>query len=214
MNPLTQLANAYNTNKGFYHGYTRFYHNLFQERRLQTSSVLEIGIDQGASLFTWRDYFPQATVYGIDLQIPDAVKNKERIRYGVADQDKAGDLLAVIDSWGSPQFDIILDDGGHHVSQQRVTFETLWKFVKPGGIYVIEDLHTNIPHLFYSHPHLLPPTRLPLYVNEQPTVHEKLVQLMTGEENPFAVPMNEITDVVYFSNVPTQSLSCAIYKKD
>lgn len=214
MNPLTQLANIYNTNKGFYHGYTRFYHNLFHERRNDIKSVFEIGIDQGASLFTWRDYFPNATIYGIDLQIPDAVRNKERIVCDVADQDSADQLLSVIKLWGNPLFDIILDDGGHHVSQQRVSFETLWKFVKPGGIYVIEDLHTNIPELFYSHPHLLPSSRLPLYINEQTTVHQNLLQLMTGGQNPFAIPTDEITDIVYFSNVPTQSLSCAIYKRE
>lgn len=214
MDPLTELANHYNTNKGFYHGYTRFYHSLLQGRRSSTTHVLEIGIDQGASLFTWRDYFPNAFIYGIDIVIPDSVRNKERILYGVADQDKADQLLNLTQSWGNPMFDLILDDGGHHVSQQRTSFETLWKFVKPGGIYIIEDLHTNIPELFYSHPHLLPPTRLPEYINEEETVHNRLIHTMIGRQGTFTISTSDIYDIYYFSNVPTQSLSCAILKKE
>lgn len=40
-------------------------------------------------------------------------------------------------------FDIIIDDGGHFMNQQRVSLEELWKIVKPGGIYFCEDLQTS-----------------------------------------------------------------------
>jgi hypothetical protein len=40
-------------------------------------------------------------------------------------------------------FDIVIDDGGHRMDQQRITLEHLWKIVRPGGYYVIEDLHTS-----------------------------------------------------------------------
>ena len=40
-------------------------------------------------------------------------------------------------------FDIIVDDGGHTMDQQIVSLEHLWKAVKPGGYYFIEDLQTS-----------------------------------------------------------------------
>ncbi len=40
-------------------------------------------------------------------------------------------------------FDIILDDGGHTMKQQITSFKILYPFVKKGGIYIIEDLHTS-----------------------------------------------------------------------
>ena len=40
-------------------------------------------------------------------------------------------------------YDIIIDDGGHTPEEQMVTFEALWPYIAPGGIYVIEDLHGN-----------------------------------------------------------------------
>ena len=40
-------------------------------------------------------------------------------------------------------YDIIIDDGSHVPSHQKITFEALWSSVVPGGYYVIEDLETS-----------------------------------------------------------------------
>jgi hypothetical protein len=40
-------------------------------------------------------------------------------------------------------FDIIIDDGGHTMAQQITSLQHLWKAVKPGGLYFIEDLETS-----------------------------------------------------------------------
>lgn len=39
--------------------------------------------------------------------------------------------------------DILIDDGGHTMNQQEVSLLQLWQYVRPGGIYVIEDIHTS-----------------------------------------------------------------------
>lgn len=41
------------------------------------------------------------------------------------------------------QFDIIIDDGGHTMNQQKTSFMVLLPLVRSGGIYVIEDLETS-----------------------------------------------------------------------
>lgn len=40
-------------------------------------------------------------------------------------------------------FDIIIDDGGHTMNQQRTSFIALLPLVRSGGYYVIEDLETS-----------------------------------------------------------------------
>jgi hypothetical protein len=40
-------------------------------------------------------------------------------------------------------FDIVLDDGGHHMMEQIVSFEELFPAVQPHGVYLVEDLHTS-----------------------------------------------------------------------
>ena len=40
-----------------------------------------------------------------------------------------------------PPLDIVIDDGGHTPDQQRVTLEELLPHIRPGGVYVCEDIH-------------------------------------------------------------------------
>lgn len=206
MDPLTELSLKHQTDKGTLHGFTRFYHKLFSEKRESIKKVLEVGIYWGASLFMWRDYFPHADIYGIDYQVNDKVKGQERIIVGTADQDNKEQLVSVMNQWGAPSFDIILDDGGHFVSQQRITLETYWKYLAPGGVYIIEDLHTNILDNY--------PNRIPSFINESTTLHKHLLKMMTHGTTELQIPMEEVEDILYFSSVKTKSLSCALYKKN
>jgi hypothetical protein len=41
-----------------------------------------------------------------------------------------------------PDFDIIIDDGSHVGEHILTSFKILWSTVKPGGYYIIEDLHS------------------------------------------------------------------------
>ena len=207
---LYDLAKKYNTNKGW-HGYTSFYDKLFKEDRNNYKHFFEIGIDQGASLFAWRDYFPNSIIYGIDINIPDSIINQDRISFAKADQSDEFQLLNVIESWDKPQFDCILDDGGHFVSMQRISIETLWQFVKKGGYYVIEDLHTNIRALHMIHPHMNSSSK---FIDETPTVHDKILNTMAGSKTEFNIPFDEIDEILYYNNPHTMSLSCAFKKKN
>lgn len=40
-----------------------------------------------------------------------------------------------------PTLDIVIDDGGHIADQQIVSLEELLPFLRPGGVYVCEDIH-------------------------------------------------------------------------
>jgi len=204
---LHELSSKYGTNKTW-HGYTSFYSKLFDPVKDKVTNFLEIGIDQGAPILAWKDYFENATIYGIDLAIPDAVKDVPRVQYAIADQSKADQLRTVVNQWGNPMFDGILDDGGHTVKQQRVSIETLWAFVKPGGWYIVEDLHTNIRALYRIHPHL----RGGNWIDESPTMHEKIMNIMAGSTSEFSFPVSQIEEILYFNTPNKLSLTCALKK--
>jgi hypothetical protein len=72
--------------------------------------------------------------------------DNDRIKTFVADQANRHQLQSFIDANGG-EFDIIIDDGGHYMKQQQVSFGFLFPFVKPGGLYIIEDLHTSLPKI-------------------------------------------------------------------
>jgi len=55
---------------------------------------------------------------------------------------------AVLNNVNSSQgyFDVIVDDGGHSMKQQITSLVHLFPKVRPGGVYVIEDLQTSYFH--------------------------------------------------------------------
>jgi hypothetical protein len=69
------------------------------------------------------------------------MQNYGRVKSFVANQEDRVSLLNVM---REIEFcDIIIDDGGHTMLQQQVTFGCLFPFIKSGGVYCIEDLHTS-----------------------------------------------------------------------
>jgi hypothetical protein len=97
---------------------------------------LEIGVQFGGSLKIWRDYFPDAEIIGVDND-PRCENYIKNFPLFIGDQtDKK-----FMESLG--EFDVIVDDGGHKMSQQQDTFNIMFPNLKKGGLYVIEDLHTS-----------------------------------------------------------------------
>ena len=90
----------------------------------------------GASLRAWAELFPNATVTGLDPAEDAAELNGLHERIRVITCDSRDD--SCVEKLGS--YDLIVDDGHHSLDAQRSTLKTLWPFVKPGGLYVIEDV--------------------------------------------------------------------------
>jgi SAM-dependent methyltransferase len=104
--------------------------------------VLEIGIWQGGSLKMWKEYFgDQAEIIGVDIEPRCKKFEEERIKIYIGDQADTNFLHELIKSEG--KFDIIIDDGGHYMHQQIISFQELYGALNDGGVYLCEDLHTN-----------------------------------------------------------------------
>lgn len=124
--------------------YTRAYHRLFREWRDRPLRLLEIGVYQGGSLLMWREYFPKATIFAIDVD-PATLQWNGRIRdcsVTLVDQGNADELRAFVGESGG-RFDLVVEDGGHQMRQQITSFNVLFPHVAPGGAYVLEDYGTS-----------------------------------------------------------------------
>ena len=71
---LAKLAIRHGSDKWGAHSYTKHYEAHFLPYREEVLNILEIGVGGygdptvgGASLKMWRDYFPLATVYALDI---------------------------------------------------------------------------------------------------------------------------------------------------
>ena len=144
---LTSHGLRAGTDKAYWHRYTDFYEPFFRalKQRVQTPSILEIGVLRGASVQLYLDYLNEPKVIGVDL-LPESASwpNGDNISYFQIDQSDRLALQNMIDEIGE-SFDLIVDDGGHLPEQQYNTLMTCFESVKPGGIYILEDLHTSMP---------------------------------------------------------------------
>lgn len=122
--------------------YFDVYEKYFSNYVGKELNILEIGISHGGSLQLWKKYFgDKVNVYGIDINPQCKKLEEDRVQIFIGSQSDKAFLEQVARQL--PQMDIILDDGGHTMDQQIITFETLYLKVKEGGLYMVEDTHTS-----------------------------------------------------------------------
>ena len=98
----------------------------------------------------WRDLFPNAAISYVEYDKPCAekfrseIERKSRGTLYAGDQEDP-DLIRniVANATADGLFDIIVDDGGHNPTKQLISFRGLWPALASGGIYIVEDVHTN-----------------------------------------------------------------------
>jgi hypothetical protein len=130
----------YKTNKITHHGYERFYDHFLIPLKYKNINVLEIGVDDLRSLKMWLDFFPNASIYGLDINEKEF--NYERGTIFKGDQSKKTDLKKVVKKIGKCMF--IIDDGSHVPEHQLKTFNYLFnECLDYGGVYIIEDIETS-----------------------------------------------------------------------
>lgn len=119
--------------------YFDVYHRHFEKFVGTPVNVVEIGVYSGGSLGMWRQYFGDAArVYGVDIEPACVAYESESVRIFIGDQ-------ADPEFWARfraevPEVDIVIDDGGHRSQQQITTLEALLPHMRPGGVFVCEDL--------------------------------------------------------------------------
>ena len=123
------------------HGYLEFYEQFFDGFRYKEITILELGILNGASLRTWKDYFPNAKIVGADINPATTRFQDSRIVVELLDQSNIEELTQLAIKHGP--FDIVIDDGSHLWDHQITSLRTLFPFVRHDGLYVVEDLQTN-----------------------------------------------------------------------
>ncbi len=137
---LDEIARHHGTDKSTaFHGYTPTYTELFEGRRLNPVQLLEIGVATGCSVRTWLDYFPRATVVGVDIA-PQFSWTDPRYHQIIADQYREAEMAERVKPFAP--FDIVIDDGCHKADACVRSFNALWPLVKSGGYYIVEDVGT------------------------------------------------------------------------
>ncbi|KAK8061386.1 hypothetical protein PG994_007752 [Apiospora phragmitis] len=147
-----EIALKHGTDKVTTHHYWFMYDKYFPAIRDKKLKMLEIGLGcnmvrlwSGQVLLHLAGVLPHVDLYYMEYDAACADKwaaDMTGATIYTGDQADKVFLQKFIDETGG-DFDIIIDDGGHTMNQQQVSLEMLWKIVKPGGMYFIEDLQTS-----------------------------------------------------------------------
>jgi len=131
-----------------YHNYHLHYSKHLHKERLKVTKILELGVFKGHSMLMWADYFPNAKIYGIDIDFSnknfgvnalELVKNNKRIQLIQLDAYSNDTVNYVKNNWGD-DFDLIIDDGSHHPYHQLFFILYYQHLIKPKGQLIIEDV--------------------------------------------------------------------------
>lgn len=176
---MCRVMTKYGSDKGHgYHNYTTVYSGLFKGYRDQPLRVFELGLGTanpqlastmgvhgvpGASLRGWRELFPHALLYGADID-RGILFEDDRIKTFYCDQL---DQAAIRELWSQPDLqggmDIIIEDGLHTFEANVSFLEGSLNHLRPGGIYVIEDILWKWVEEWYDRLETIYSKRYPTY---------------------------------------------------
>ncbi len=138
---LQAYVEAHETGRGIWkwEHYLPIYEHHFEKFKGREVHVVEIGVYSGGSLDMWKEYFgPKAHIYGVDIGPECKSYEGPGVDIFIGDQADPEFWRQFVSN--VPHVDIVIDDGGHQTFQQIATLEALLPHIRPGGIYVCEDI--------------------------------------------------------------------------
>ena len=133
---IGELLTLHGSDKDTTHSYGKLYEQKFIRYQYDDPiSILEIGMQYGHSLNAWREYFPKAQVWGVDIE-DKILTHDASINYVIGNITS----IYVRNILAGQYFDVVIDDGSHQLPDVLSAFDECWNKVKPGGFYLIEDV--------------------------------------------------------------------------
>jgi len=168
LNSLDELFHHYGSDKANIfklidktgHGFSKFYEKKFEKFKDKKLNILEIGSYAGGSAAAFVKYFPNINIFCFDINISNfKYKSKNIHVFGIDinNKKKIDKLLqSIFLQYEFKDFDFVIDDGSHNLSDILYGLKTFFKHTKSKGLYVIEDFkhpnyysyNNNINHIF------------------------------------------------------------------
>ena len=132
------------SDKGNVHSYLPVYEEILAPYRETAKNILEIGLFNGASLLMWEQYF-KGKAYGVDCDVKphggmaDLTPMIEAGKHNILIFN-AEDPAEVEKYFRNIKFDVVIEDAGHHLSQQQIIFDVMEPYLNEGSVYIIEDV--------------------------------------------------------------------------
>ena len=158
---LEELVDNTRTDKNTTHSYLPLYQQLLESKKETAQNVLEIGISLGGSIKLWNQFFPNATVYGVEIlsklevcqkyladesqseTLWNDLENNDKIKLLYPSNAYDADFVTTQLVAPGVKFDVILDDGTNSYEDMRRVIELYADLLTDNGVLIIEDIQTQ-----------------------------------------------------------------------
>ena len=137
-------ANKFLKNKNSQgHGYSDHYTNELKNLKEKKMNILEIGSYSGASAAAFTKFFFNSKIFCFDINISNFKYSSKNIEVYGLDINNQKDLQKVLKKIFSTHnfknFDLIIDDGSHNLSDILFSFNFFFKYLNKKGFFILED---------------------------------------------------------------------------
>jgi len=148
---LDILVDNSQTDKNTTHSYLSLYNQLLINKKITAKNVLEIGIGDfgeknGGSIKLWKDFFTNATIYGIDIlpinRVIDELLNNSRVILYTSTDGYNETFFKTQLLEKNIKFDFLLDDGPHTLESMKMFIKLYSQVMTDDGILIIEDIQS------------------------------------------------------------------------
>lgn len=153
---VQELFNRNGSDKGNTRDYHIIYAKIFEKLgKTSALNILEIGLGSqnvnipsrmsgrftvGGSLRAYKEFFPNANIFGAGID-KEILFSEDRIKTSYVDQLEINTFNQMHNNFGSPTYDLVIDDGLHSFVASLNTLNFALKYTKKeGGIIILEDL--------------------------------------------------------------------------
>lgn len=150
--PPMDVLNKYSTESNFTgtdkitgHSYGPIYEKIFNELADRNNlKILEIGVFSGAFTQVLHELFPQAEIYGVDINLKNYLYSKNNPKIHLFEMDGTKQKTA---EFLNESFDLIIEDGSHMTAHQKKSLDVFAPYLKRNGIFITEDIAEGNPEL-------------------------------------------------------------------
>ena len=121
------------------HGYAKIYEKYFYKYKEKKINIIELGSFYGNASAAFFFFFKNSLIYSADINPDMYIYNSKRLENFFADTSSRSSIENDIIK-RNVKFDLIIEDASHMLKDQIISLFILFKILKPGGYFIIEEV--------------------------------------------------------------------------
>ena len=128
-----------NKEKVVSHGYAKIYEKYFYRYKEKRLNIIELGSFYGNASAAFFFFFKNSQIYSADINPDMYIYRSKRLKNFFTDTSSRSSIENDIIK-KNVKFDLIIEDASHMLKDQIISLFILFKILKPGGYFIIEEI--------------------------------------------------------------------------